>query len=357
MINHSPLSKKVNLRSLYNQKPLPIFQNKVYSSEREARNSLKRSVTLMQCLDTGFVFNASFDPEILSYDQDYNNEQSNSSIFQGHMLDVIGLLQKKELLNGKVLEVGCGKGYFLNLLQEKGVDIHGIDPTYEGDNSRIIKDYFSSQYSYLKADLIILRHTLEHIFYPLEFLNLIAECNNYSGYIYIEVPTFDWIINNNAVEDIFYEHCNYFDPGSISTMFNNCSIEYLFNYQYIGVVAKLTDIRKSAITTNEFTDYKVEFDSKILKYQDLVNQFSDLAIWGAGGKGSSFLNLIDPDLKRIKAVIDINPFKQNKFVGGTGHPIIAPDNIGNHHIENIITMNNIYLQEISKLTNKNLICL
>jgi hypothetical protein len=55
------------------------------------------------------------------------------------------------------------------------------------------------------------------------------------------------------------------------------------------------------------------------------------------------------DKKRdyIKAVIDINPKKQKKFIGGTGHEIVSPNNL--NFFENIVVMNENYYDEIKKI--------
>ena len=121
-----------------------------------------------------------------------------------------------------------GKGFFLNLLLDKGVDITGVDPTYEGDSERIIKDYYSDKYANLDAELIVLRHTLEHIPKPLEFIQMIAKANKYRGKIYIEIPTFDWIVANNSIEDIFYEHCNYFTADTVKLLFGDADVQTTF---------------------------------------------------------------------------------------------------------------------------------
>src|SRR5205085_4569338 len=96
----------------------------------------------------------------------YQNEQSNSEYFREHLGNVIDIMQENQLLNGKVVEIGCGKAYFLEMLSDRGIDITGFDPTYEGDSNKVIKDFFSDKYSSIHAKTIILRHTLEHISQP-----------------------------------------------------------------------------------------------------------------------------------------------------------------------------------------------
>src|SRR2546425_10047244 len=72
-----------------------------------------------------------------------------------------------------------------------------------------------------------------------------------------------------------------------------------------------------------------------------------VAVWGAGAKGVTFVNLVDPDCRQIHCLVDVNPNKQQKYVPGTGHPIIAPAMIDDAGIEAVIVLNPNYVQEIS----------
>ena len=259
-------------------------------------------------------------------------------------------MNENNCLTGKVVEIGCGKAYFLNMLAAAGVDIIGFDPTYEGDSPKVIKDFFSDKYSNVKADFIILRHTLEHISAPFKFIKTVAAANNYKGKIFIEVPTFDWIVEHNATEDIFYEHCNYFTLATLQMFFNKSTGGHFFNGQYIYVIADLADV-KNEIPIKNITPYHVKFKERIETYTELVNSSTAIAIWGAGAKGSTFLNLIDKAGDKVKYVVDINPKKQNRYVGGTGHHIIKPEALQQGSVEDIIVMNNNYLDEIKSITD------
>lgn len=42
-----------------------------------------------------------------------------------------------------------------------------------------------------------------------------------------------------------------------------------------------------------------------------------VAVLGAGAKGVTFLNLADPEAANVSCVIDVNPYKQGKFIPGT----------------------------------------
>jgi len=345
-----PLTGSEDCTVLYEQQPVPVFQNKVFTTKEAALKMQLAPVTLVHSNATGFVFNGSFGSIEMNYDTEYQNEQSNSGYFQQHLNHVLDLLDKKGLLRGKIIEIGCGKGYFLKMLQERNSNVTGFDPAYEGNDPSIVKDYYSEKYSDIEADLIVLRHTLEHIPTPLQFIQQIARSNKGRGKIYIEVPTFDWIVKNEAVEDIFYEHCNYFTKETLQLLFEKSDCDHVFNRQYLALTADLKDV-KQVIEKKKVAPPKTIFGSKIKEYKDLVAGQSNLAVWGAGAKGSTFVNLVDPNCEKIQCVVDINIKKQNCYVGGTGHLIIPPSEINARKINSILVMNPNYLPEIKSIIN------
>jgi Methyltransferase domain/C-methyltransferase C-terminal domain len=330
---------------LFIQNKVPLFQNKVFLTEDDAKKSPFGQVRLVQSSHTGFVFNQAFDDTLMVYDVNYHNEQTNSSVFKKHQESVFGLLKNFGISGKKVAEIGCGKGHFFEIMQENCIDCIGFDPAYEGANPAIVKDYFSAKYN-LEADLIILRHTLEHIGSPHVFLHEIAKANNYKGYIFIEIPTFDWIVGKKAFWDIFYEHCNYFTEASVAVMFENALTGKIFGEQYIYCYAKLDSLKPSIAQQIDIPKWDLSLTSKMAEWKKIVRENSAIVLWGAGAKGSTFANLVDPDKRYIKAVIDINPEKQNKFIALSGHPIYSPHKLADLDCNTIIVMNENYLGEI-----------
>ena len=333
--------KKQEFEEILYKKNVPIFQNKVYDTYDEALNCKKSHIRLMQCKNCNFIFNSEFKPEIMDYDQDYHNEQENSKLFLNHLdsaMDIVTSLNPK-----KIIEIGCGKGTFLNMLLKKGYDVIGFDPAYEGGSKFIKKEYYSKDYP-ITADLIILRHTLEHIKNPFSFLRSISNTNSK---IYVEIPSMDWIIKKKAFWDIHYEHCNYFLEYTLNNIFDNYKCIPLFDNQYFGLVGKLKNILYNKNLSNKF-NININFLKESFIKKDIL-KYKNVYIWGAGAKGNTFLNTIK-NFNFIRGVIDINIKKQNKFIGGTGHKIISPKEIP-LNIDLIIVMNDIYIDEIKKITS------
>ncbi len=345
-----PLTGSINTRIIYKQGAVPLIQNKVYPTAAQAKNAVCKEVVIAQSLDNGFVFSADFTNTIIDYDMHYQNEQSNSAYFRSHLENVIEIMDDHKTFGGKVVEIGCGKAYFMDMLLARGVDVLGFDPTYEGDSPKVVKDFFSEKYSDVGAEFIILRHTLEHISQPFQFIKTIAAANNYKGRVYIEVPTFEWILEHNAVEDIFYEHCNYFTLDTLQMLFSESTGGHFFNGQYIYVIANLADVNKE-IRQQDVRPYEVNFQKRLMEYRDKMDHSGQVAIWGAGAKGSTFLNLLDKGGEKIKFVVDINPKKQHQYIGGTGHYIIKPEELPGHEIDSIIVMNSNYINEIKAVTD------
>jgi hypothetical protein len=345
-------SDKNDCTLIYKQSKVPVFQNKIYETLEEALAAQVGLVELVQSRQSGFVFNNKFDPDIMNYDANYQNEQSNSMVFQEHIQFVLDLLKSFGLNNKKIIEIGCGKGIFFEKMLGEGLDCWGFDPTYEGNNPKIIKEYFSEVYNDINADVIIMRHTLEHIPNPFSFIHEIAKANNFRGHLFVEVPTFDWIVNKKAFWDIFYEHCNYFTELTLGSMFDDALTGSFFGGQYIYLWADMSKLR-SEIPEQQFVKYNnLIFSETLEKYNELIRNNGSFAIWGAGAKGSTFLNLLDQERDKISYVIDINPAKQNKHIACTGHKIYPPSILETLPVQNVLVMNENYISEIKETIKK-----
>ena len=346
-------SKK--LTSLYHVDKLPLFQNKVYSSDKEAEEQKEVGVDLCQCQECGFVFNTFFSNDEMNYDDDYQNEQGYSQTFAKHLNSVADYLIESGFQDKKVVEIGCGKGYFTELLEKKGFkNIYGFDPAYEGNNPNITKDYFGEKYKSINADLVILRHVLEHIESPYEFLKYIQNATSENTKILIEVPSFEWIVKNKAFWDVFYEHCNYFDIDFLNSFFDNAVTKKVFGSQYILMIANLKELKKPSI---EQRYLKNIFDKSFNDIKTFLLKNYPLVVWGGSSKGVTLLNIFDKEKKFVEYCVDINPKKQNKFIATTGHKILSPDTLTvstKTEISILVVNQNYYDEIIQEYARENL---
>jgi threonine dehydrogenase-like Zn-dependent dehydrogenase len=68
-------------------------------------------------------------------------------------------------------------------------------------------------------------------------------------------------------------------------------------------------------------------------------------VWGSGSKGVAFLTALEVN-GSIEYVVDINPYRQGKFMAGTGQEIVSPQFLTNYKPDVAIAMNPIYQPEI-----------
>lgn len=335
-------------RELYIQKNFPILQNVVYENREKAVKCATGNVRIVEDQNTGLVYNADFDPTKITYDQNYNNEQGLSRSFQSHLSQVAQIVKSK--MGGKALfEIGCGKGLFLEMLVDLGMDVRGTDPTYEGINPRISKKYF--QYAFKKkAKGVILRHVLEHISNPVGFLRQIAKANGGEGLIYIEVPCFEWICRRRAWYDIFYEHVNYFRIRDFQRIFAGIiGSGHIFGGQYFYIIANLKNLRDPIIDKND----RVKFPNPFYRSGSNSDISQGSVIWGGASKGVIFSLLEMRQGKTFRFAIDINPAKQGKYLPGSGLRVFSPEEGMKeiHPKDTICVMNSNYMDEIHQYTN------
>ncbi|MCB2187253.1 MAG: methyltransferase domain-containing protein [Deltaproteobacteria bacterium] len=337
--------------TVYRLERLPAFQNRVYPSREAARAATAGRISLARCRACGFVGNQDFDPGLMVYDEGYQNEQACSPVFQGHLEEVYALLADRGLLSGRVLEIGCGKATFLDLLWQRGVAAQGCDPAYEGADARVAREYFRPGSGLAAADLVILRHTLEHVAEPARFLREVAAANQGQGRVYIEVPCFAWIVEHKAFFDICHEHCNYFTAATLAALFGGGEYGWLFGGQYLYFLGDLAALARPP----RFSGAPAWAPGQVLERarraaERRLAQMPQVVVWGAGAKGVVFLNLLDPAARRVAGVVDINPQKQGRYLAGTGHLIEGPELLKRLPQAHVLVMNENYLEEIKEMS-------
>lgn len=259
---------------LYQQNDFPIFQNRMYETAEEARNCPKGDIKLIEDQQTGLISNAAFRAEFMVYDDNYQNEQAFSPLFEHH-LNTVAHIVEQNMGRHCLVEVGCGKGYFLELLLNKGIDVTGFDPTYEGSNPHVKRKYFGPGIMEQSQGLI-LRHVLEHIQNPVGFLQQLKLANGGYGKVYIEVPCFDWICAHRAWFDIYYEHVSYFRLSDFSRMFGEIvDSGKLFGGQYLYVVAEFATLKNPEIDLDDRVVFPAGLTSSIAGFKD-----EQATIWG-----------------------------------------------------------------------------
>jgi hypothetical protein len=188
--------------------------------------------------------------------------------------------------------------------------------------------------------------------------------NRVNSIVYFETPALRWILDSMTFWDFFYEHCSYFTAESLGWAFKQTGFQVLetrlaFDEQYLCVEARPALASPTAGTTrpqstpelwSKIQSFLARLEERTEACGEKIDAFAragGCAIWGAAAKGTTLVNTIDPQNRRVRFLIDINPAKQGKYVPGTGHPIVSPEHLKkrNEHIAGIVNMNPNYLEE------------
>lgn len=372
-----PLCSSKNIFLFLERLNFPVHQNFLFESQYEAVNAVRGDLKFVCCKDCGFVFNSAFDQQKLTYNSSYENDQTHSQCFQNYINGILDyLVESRGVKNCTVLEIGCGKGYFLRKLVERGNIGFGFDPAYTGpevdlDGKMIIyKTVYDQRFSDIDFDVLICRHVIEHIPDPLSFmLGLRKSLRNRNKQVrlFFETPCVEWILRNQVIWDFFYEHCSLFSVNSIRTLFELSGfsidlVRHQFGDQYLWVEASFSyqDFVVPIKNSGNIPDLAQKFGvvERQLRerwyslIKDMKGRGENIAVWGAGAKGVTFVNLVDPSRETISCVIDINPSKQGRYVAGTGHLIIDYREAPSLGITSAIVMNPNYMGEIQETIRK-----
>lgn len=326
------------------------MQNYVYRSQELAHAVKPGQFALTICESCGFAYNGQFAPELLTYDEGYDNSVPSSAMasYYANLADYFNTTYLHG--QGLIVDVGCGKGTFLKALCERYPNVRGlgIDPSYEGEledhqgRLRFIRDFFAEGQLKEKPSLVICRHVLEHIPRPVEFLSSIHEAlSEFSDVpVFVEVPDLGWILKERAFWDFCYEHCNYFTPTSLTTAatlagFRVQQVRPAFGDQYMWLEARTSSLRAS-IDTGTIGEPLISLAQQYVRQEDslienarrhiseLKRQNYRIVLWGMATKGTLFSFLVDPEATLIDYRIDINSNKHGCYTPIVGHRIDAP---------------------------------
>lgn len=305
---------------------LPVLPNAPFKNKNQKQVQGRMRLRLNSKLE--LLENEAFDPLLIDYSEGYENSQAYSETFKAHMASVLELLKKHMPKQSVVVEVGCGKGDFIDMVLTDGYfKIKGFDAAYEGDNSAIEKRYLTRS-DRINADLVILRHVLEHIPKPFDFLSMLKTVFG-GAMIYIEVPNYDWIIENKAYFDVTYEHVNYFSQHALIKLFKQPPTEHglSFGRQYQYLLSNLSSLSEEfdehyhskSWTYKSFSDLFPDVWQNIRRFDEATHGRS-VFLWGAATKGCMFLAHCTYQkifVDKVKFAIDQNPQKIGKYLPGS----------------------------------------
>ncbi len=149
-----------------------------------------------------------------------------------------------------ILDIGCNDLYLLGRLRGVSDCRVGVDPIlagHEGDREDEDIMVLGKSFEDVRADelperpdLVLCRHTLEHILDPLRFLDHLQEISAADALFVFELPGLDALVERFRFDQVFHQHANYFSLSSIRRFIQSAGCRPLLhrvNYHDWGAMA------------------------------------------------------------------------------------------------------------------------
>lgn len=353
--------------------PVPVQSTALFDSAAEARAAPRGRLRLVGCRRCSAVSNAAFEADLVPYDGDYENSQLFSPRFRRFAEQLSDDLVQRHGLRGKhVVEVGCGKGEFLALMCERGsMRGTGFDPTYRGEvdalaaggSMRILPTWFDERAAADPADIVCCRHVLEHVAEPATFLRSIRRAMTPGTVLYVEVPNARFTFTDSGLWDLIYQHCVYYTGEALEAVARAAGFEVerrrdAFEGQFLALEARAVDapegehVAPVAGAPGVVATLAAEaqrFSALVERWRERLAEWCEdgrrVALWGAGAKGVTFLNLA-ADTELVRVAVDVNERKQGRFLAGTGHRVDSPARLAEVPPDVVVVTNRAYEAEI-----------
>jgi len=381
-----------NLKRYLNLGLTPLSNN-LNNIKEESISCERYPLEIMLCEDCGLSqLSIVVNPEKLySY---YTYRSSINKGYISHCREMAKILKKEYGLdkNSFHIDIASNDGALLKEFKEEiGLKVLGIDPSknlariaQEG-GIPTIDDFWSLNIAKQvesvcgKADLITATNVFAHVDNIREFLEACKSVIKKNGIIVIECPYFPLQMENNDYTQTYFEHLSYVTvtPVDILSKLLGLQIIDLEIFPIHGGTIRFTIANNNSLLhptekVAEFLDK--EYDSGLTdlkKYRkwgeenvfflqeeiwnkiDMLKE-SDYIIAGfsASAKGSILLNSVGLNYRYIDYIIDETPEKQEKFVPGTGIPIVAMNELQNNPPNYILLLSYNFKDEIIEKIRK-----
>ena len=269
-------------------------------------------------------------------------------------------IQKFNLKDKKILEIGSGQGEYLELLLKAGgKNVYGLENSKESveiakeKGLNIQQGYLSKNYenSWEESfDAFTTFNFMEHWPDISSSLHSLQNSLNDGAVGLVEVPNFDFILKNGMYSEFTTDHIFYFTEKTLRTVLETHGFDVIeMNSIWHDYILSAQVKKRPALNISGFSTKQ----NKIVKeLRNFVNKFkkNEVIIWGAGHQALAVISIAKLDLK-VSHVVDSAKFKQNKYTPGTHLLIKDPQSIHQDLPKAIIIMAAAYSDEVAKTLN------
>lgn len=265
------------------------------------------------------------------------------------------------LENKRILEVGCGQGEFLEMLNGfpvKGFGIENKQSLVDAARTKglnVWKDFAGEpnhQIDGAPFDAFMQFNFIEHQPDPNSMVKCIYNNLVDGGFGLVTAPAFEYI-RNDCVYEIMRDHLAYYTDGALRFLFMRNGFDVIES----GVVNRDTNYvivqKRETITRDTFKTNYAEIKSGLnIFVSKCKEQGQQLAFWAASHQCFTAAAFLDHP-EDVSYIIDSAKFKQGKYSPTSHIPIISPDDFYKHPADVVLILAPGYTNEIAGLIRKN----
>ena len=325
----------------------------------QVKNDHGLTLNLCQCPKCGLV---QFDCKPVSYYRDVIRSGGYSSTMHDlRYSQYKHLIETYHLEGKKFIEVGCGQGEFLSVLNEFPVKTYGIEhkatlvELAKSKGLNVVQGFVESGECKIQGapfDVFLSFNFLEHQPNPNEMLEGIYNNLTDDGMGLITVPSLEYILEHDGYYELIRDHLAYYSFETLRFLLEKNGFQVL-EQQIVNrdTIAMIVSKRKKVNSSNLIDSYSYIKEETLNYIISQLNIGRRVGIWGASHQGFTLAATADLG-EKVTYIIDSAPFKQGKFAPTSHIPIISPDDAVKDPVDTIIIIAPGYTNEIASIIRK-----